>query len=459
MKDFLPSLTQTLGNESEARRVANVLQAALAAADPSEAVKRFLRLRGDRLSAGGQIYALNQIRRVLVAGMGKASQRMAAALVEILGERIDGGVVVTKSVEAGIALPSRIKIVSGAHPVPDERSLDAARRLSNLLDGASADDLVIFLISGGGSSLVTQPVEGVSLQALQTLTQSLLACGADIEEINVLRRHLDLVKGGGLLRLAWPARVLSLILSDVVGGSLRTIASGPTCEDPSTYSEALAILQRYDLIQKAPPEVISALRRGQSGELVETVKPGDPLLKRAHTVLVGSIHQAAIAACDQAKNEGFNSLVLTTCLEGEARQAGRFLASILRQMAKEGQPLSRPACVIAGGETTVSLRGNGLGGRNQELALGAVKAIASLPAVALVSLATDGEDGPTDAAGAIVTGETYQRARNLDLDVDEYLRQNNAYRFFEQAGGLLKTGPTGTNVNDLAFLFTFKKVT
>ena len=411
------------------------------------------------LEIGGQSYNLGQIRRVLLVGAGKAGAPMAQAAAAILGEHLSQGLVIVKEgyTDQSSQLPPYTVIEAG-HPVPDERGVQGALRIRDLLGQAQADDLVICLISGGGSALLVSPVEGVSLADLQDLTGALLSCGASINEINTLRKHLEQLKGGGLARLAAPAQVAALALSDVIGDPLEVIASGPTSPDPSTFQEAMDILKRYGLLEKAPSGVLAHLRRGLAGAASETPKAEDKIFANVHNVIIGSNRQAALAALEMARSVGYNTLLLTTRLQGEARQAGRFLAAIAREISISGQPLSKPACLIAGGETTVTLsssaaQGGSLGGRNQELALGAASDLAGLPGVLLVTLATDGGDGPTDAAGAAVTGETLQRARQLGLDPQDFLERNDAYHFFERLGDLLKTGPTNTNVNDLTFIF------
>ncbi|MBA4380920.1 MAG: glycerate kinase, partial [Anaerolinea sp.] len=336
------------------------------------------------------------------------------------------------------------------HPVPDGRSLVAGQRVLELLSGLSADDMVFCLISGGGSALMVAPVEGVTLSDLQALTSALLACGASIDEINILRRHLDRLKGGGLARLASPARVVSLILSDVVGNPLEAIASGPTAPDPTTCADALTVLDKYKLHGKVPKSVMSTLKSGR-----ETLKPGDVVFRNVDNILVGSNLLAAQAALKQAGAEGFHPYLLRADLQGEAREVAVELCRTLRWAWQTGDPAPPPACIVAGGETTVTLRGDGRGGRNTELALASVTELANFPEVMLVSLATDGEDGPTDAAGAVVTGETFARAYGLGLDPVEHLHRNDSYTFFAALDDLLKPGPTGTNVNDLTFLFTF----
>jgi hydroxypyruvate reductase len=401
---------------------------------------------------------------MFIVGAGKAGAPMAEAAAEMLGDRLHAGMVIVKDGHLGDwrpdsrpGLPYQLDFMEAGHPVPDQRGVVGGQRIRQLLASVTADDLVLALISGGGSALLVAPVESVSLADLQALTNALLASGASIDEINTLRKHLDRLKGGGLAQFCRPAHVAALVLSDVIGDPLDVIASGPTVPDPSTFDDAWHILEKYDLIERIPPEIPAYLQRGRDGREPETPKPGEALFGRVHNVLIGSNRQAAEAALRQAQEEGFHPLLLTTWLQGEARQAGRFLAAALRQAAADGQPATRPACIIAGGETTVTLAGadGGLGGRNQELALAAVHDLAGLPDVALVTLATDGGDGPTDAAGAVVTGATLERARLAGLDPAHFLKRNDSYRFFAGLGDLLRTGPTRTNVNDLAFLFTF----
>ncbi|MEW5868790.1 MAG: DUF4147 domain-containing protein [Chloroflexota bacterium] len=435
--------------------VARILAAAIAAVEPGAAVEAAIQRRGSRLAIAGREYDLDQVRRVFLVAVGKASAPMAQAAAQILGSRLSGGVVITKDAYSESPLPSLLRLLQAGHPLPDERSVQAAQQVTALLEEAQPGDLLLALISGGGSALLAAPASGIHLQDLQALTAALLACGADIHAINTLRKHLDQLKGGGLARQAAPAQVAALILSDVVGDSLEVIASGLTAPDPSTFSDALQILRRYGLLELTPPAILARLRAGERGELPETPKPGDPLFAQVHNAIIASNRQAAQAALGQAQAEGFQGLLLTTCLQGEARQAGRALAALLQQASAGRAPLSRPLCLLAGGETTVTLRGSGLGGRNQELALGAVSELAGLPNLALLTLATDGGDGPTDAAGAAVTGETLARAQQLGLDPTAYLARNDAYHFFAALDDLLKPGPTHTNVNDLTFLFAF----
>ena len=432
--------------------ITRLLAAALQAVDPTQAVLSHLRLDGELLRVGAQTYDLASTRRIVVVGAGKAGLPMARAVSDLLGERISAGLVIVKDGHAGATLP-RIEICQAAHPVPDQRGVLATRRIAALLHGLSPADLLLCLISGGGSALLTAPAEDISLPDVRALTGQLLACGADITEINTLRKHLDLVKGGGLARWAAPARVLTLILSDVIGNPLDVIASGPCVPDPSTYREALALLEKYNLLAEVPAAIRARLLAGLRGQRPETPKPGDALFARVQNLVIADNARAAQAALAQARAEGWQASLLPDPLQGEARLAGENLAALARSALLGPAALARPLCLLAGGETTVTLRGHGLGGRNQELALAAVPGLAGLPGVCLVTLATDGGDGPTDAGGAVVTGETLARAAALGMSVPRFLADNDAYHFFQPLGDLLLPGPTLTNVNDLAFLF------
>jgi hydroxypyruvate reductase len=449
-------LTHSLREAPWGAAVTRILAAALKAADPSEAVRRQLRRRGDSLVVGERTYNLRQLRRLLVVGAGKAGEPMARACAEILGDALTAGLVVVK--DEGAALPELagpIRFALASHPVPDARGVAAARQIAGLLADSSADDLVLVLISGGGSALLTLPAEPVGLDDMRELTHVLLACGAPIEAINTLRKHLDLVKGGGLARLAAPAQVATLILSDVVGSPLDVIASGPSVPDSSSWEDAWRLVERFGIVGQLPAPIRARLEAGRAGQLPDTPKPGEPLFEAVQNVLVGSNMQAAQAALEAARNEGCMALLLSTYVQGEAREVGRVLGALGRELGLSGHPLPRPACLVIGGETTVTLRGDGRGGRNQELALAAVADLAGLDDIVVVTLATDGGDGPTDAAGAVVTGASLARAQTLGLDPYAYLARNDAYAFFAALGDLLKPGPTGTNVNDLAFVLAW----
>jgi hydroxypyruvate reductase len=431
-----------------------VLRAALAAVEPGAAVRCALRLDGGDLIVAGRRYPLADYRRVLVVGAGKASAPMAAAVEDVLGESVP--ILGSVTVRYGHSARTRwVAIREASHPVPDQAGVEATRAVADLLEDSDEGDLVICVISGGGSALLTLPAEGLSLADMQHTTDALRRSGATINEINVVRKHLDAVKGGGLARLAAPSQVLTLVLSDVVGNPLDAIASGPTVADTSTFLDAAAVFDRYALWDRVPASVAGHLAAGVNAELPETPKPGDPLFSGTQTVIVGSNLLACEAAEGAAELLGFRTLVLSTYIEGEAREVGRVLAGLLREVDASGNPLARPCVLIGGGETTVTVRGSGVGGRNQELCLAAAFALRGLDNVLLVSIGTDGNDGPTDAAGAMVDGTTLDRAAALGLNPAQYLADNNSYAFFDRLGDLIRTGPTNTNVNDIFLLFAF----
>ncbi len=429
------------------------MQAALLAVDPAEAVKRHVRLSGQRLQVGDAVYDLAVSEHIFVVGAGKASAAMAAAMEDILGNRITSGWV---NVKDGYTAPTHaVQLQEAGHPLPDQRGVQGSRQIAAMARQAGERDLVFCLISGGGSALMTLPVEGISLHDMEVLTRALLRCGATINEINTVRKHISQLKGGDLARTAFPAQVISLIVSDVIGNPLDVIASGPTSPDPTTFAQAYAVLDKYNLASEVPGVIVSHLERGMRDQVPETPKAGDPALQRTQNLIIASNEHAAHAAVEQAREMGLAALLLSTSVEGEAREVAKVLAAVVKEIARSGQPLPRPACIAAGGETTVTVHGNGLGGRNQELALAAAASIAGLENVAIAALGTDGTDGPTDAAGAICTGRTLQRAADMGLSPLSFLANNDAYHFFESIGDLIVTGPTNTNVNDLTLLFAF----
>jgi glycerate 2-kinase len=437
---------------NQERRRADALQlvrAALAAVDPAAAVRRHLHRQGDALVAGERRYRLTGHGHVFLIAAGKAAVPMTVAAADALGPALDRGIVVTKYGHADRAgeLPPAVQVIEAGHPVPDENSIRGAQAVTDLAQVAGEDDLVLFLISGGGSALLTLPVPGVDLAQCQALTDALLRSGATIDELNTVRKHLSQVKGGQLARLAAPATLVTLVLSDVVGDPLPVIASGPTVADPTTVADARQVLARHRLDLVMP----TLLR--------ETPKADDPAFAAGYHVLVGSNRQAAEAAACRARELGYHTLLLTTYIEGEAREVARVAAALAKGVRAECDPLPPPACLIWGGETTVTIRGDGRGGRNQELALAAAIALDGWPGVTLLALATDGGDGPTDAAGAVVTGETVARARELGLDPRAALARNDSYPFFAALGDLVQTGPTGTNVNDLLFILVGEDAT
>lgn len=442
--------TKSLLQSKHGEKITRILAAAIAAVDPTNAVQKYLSRENRCLKIKNRYYDLKEIDRIFLIGFGKASVPMAESAVGILGDSLTSGIIITKSCQTS-HLP--ISVFQGSHPIPDERSIKGTQRIVDLLSTTTENDLVIFLISGGGSALLTLPPEEISLAKLQTLTQTLLACGATINEINTLRKHLSQVKGGQLARLASPAQGVTLILSDVIGDPLDVIASGPTVPDATSFADALNVLEKYGISNDTPSEITDYLNRGKAGEIPETPKTDDPIFESVQNIIIGNNFLAAESAVNQAKIEGFNALLLTTSLQGEARIVGQILGAIARQISSSGDPIPRPACIVAGGETTVTIRGNGYGGRNQEVALGAVREMIGLENIYLITLATDGEDGPTDAAGAVVTGQTSARAKALGLTQEEFLSKNDSYHFFEPLGDLIKPGSTQTNVCDLALIF------
>jgi glycerate 2-kinase len=432
--------------------VQQLQQAALAAADPAEAVYRFVSRVGDQILVADRSYNLRDFDRVFLIGVGKAALPMVEALSEVLRDQLSGGVVITKYQHTDRPLPDRIRVHEAGHPVPDQNSVEATRDLAALLREVTPRDLIFCAISGGGSALMTLPAEGIALADVQATTQLLLRAGATIREINSIRKHLDVIKGGGLARLANGARIVSLVLSDVIGDDLSVIASGPAAPDPSSFADAWRSVEQFDLVDRLPAAVRARLSRGASGDIPDTPKPGDPLFERVQTIVIGSNVQAAQAAEKAAQQLKFNTLLLTTQAQGEAREVAKVAAAIAQEIARYNRPVPAPACVIIGGETTVTIKGRGLGGRNQEMALAAAIAIDGLPHTLLAALGTDGTDGPTEAAGAIATGETVRRARSIGLDARAHLADNDSFHFFQPLGDLIVTGPTGTNVNDLLFI-------
>jgi len=424
-----------------------IFHAGLEAVDPIAAVRRYVSLNQGQLIVGGKTFDLSQINELLVVGAGKASGAMAAALEEILADRITGGLVVVKYGHA-VDL-SHISLVEAGHPVPDKNGQEGAERIRKHMAMAGENDLVICLISGGGSALLPSPVPGLCLTDKQKTIQVLLSCGATIHEINTVRKHLSSIKGGQLALSAHPARVVSLILSDVVGDDLDAIASGPTVPDPSTFQDCMDILSQYRIADKLPKAINSYLVDGVQGKIKETPKPGHPAFDHTEHFIIGNNFQALDAARLYAESLGYNTVVLTSLMTGETRDAAHFHAAILKEVAQSGHPAASPACLLSGGETTVTLKGKGKGGRNQEFALVSALALENMSPMVYLSAGTDGTDGPTDAAGAIIDSTTLARARTKGLDAAIYLDDNDSYHFFQELGDLFITGPTRTNVMDM----------
>lgn len=433
------------------RHAAEILGAALAAANPEDAVKTAVHREGNHLVAGSDIRIdLAHVSRILVVGAGKATAAMAKAVEEILGDRVDDGLICVKY---GHTAPlTRVRVKEAGHPLPDRNGADAAREMMELLAGAGQNDLVISCISGGGSALLPAAAHPVTLEEKMELTRLLLAAGADIHEINSVRKHLSTTKGGNLLRVANPARVLNLMLSDVVGDDPDTIASGPFAADRSTFRDALEVLRRYGLAKKAPKSIVRRLKDGDAGRIQETPKEGDEIFSRVWNLVVASNVRSLTAAAAQAQELGYRTVILSSRIVGDTTQAALFHAAVAEEVRATGNPVASPACILTGGETTVTLRGQGLGGRNQEFALVLVEAVGRLPALVVLSAGTDGTDGPTDAAGALVDTTSHERALLMGLDPRQYLRDNDSYHFFQKLGDLIVTGPTLTNVMDVRIM-------
>ena len=433
------------------RDALTILGSALDAVEPAEAVHRKVTLRGHTLRVEDKVYDLDRIKRVYLVGGGKAGGAMAEAVESILGYKLTGGVVnVLKGTEEKHHL-ERVKLIGASHPVPDEAGVRGVNEMLDTVSGLTRNDLVIVIISGGGSALMPCPADGITLADLQDVTGKLLMRGATINDLNAVRKHLDSFKGGQLAKRCQPAEVLSLILSDVVGDPLDTIASGPTAPDSKTWVDAEAVLKKYNVWDLTPPKIRERMEAGVAGNIPDTPKEKDPIFKRINNVLVANNSYAAEAASMRACQLGYKSMVLSTLVEGEARHVGSVYAGIARELAINGRPLVTPAAIIIGGETTVEVKGVGKGGRNQEVALGGARLIFGLPCL-IASLATDGLDGPTDSAGAMVDGATFDKANQSNLSLDATFKENDSYHFFDRLGDLLITGPTGTNVNDLALI-------
>jgi glycerate 2-kinase len=418
----------------------DIWQTVLAAADVGPLLRRSLRVQGQRLVCGPLTLELNDVERVIVLGCGKASAAMAHAVEEILGDRVAGGFVVVKD---GYRSPtSRIEVAEAGHPVPDSRGRAASQRLLDIAAAAGRGDLIIFVVSGGGSALTPAPAPPITLEEKQAVTSLLLAAGATINELNAVRKHLSLFKGGQLARAAAPARVLTLALSDVIGDPLDVIASGPTAPDPSTYGAALSVLERRGLVDRVPPTVVERLRAGSSGAVPETPKPGDHLFDRVTNVIVGNNAIVVDTAAQRARALGYRPQLLTRGLQGEAR-------AVARELVARARALEPPACLIAGGETTVTVRGRGRGGRCQELALAAALELAPDEPLVVLAAGTDGTDGPTDAAGAVVDAATLARGGQGESGARAALDDNDANTLLAASGDLIVSGPTNTNLLDL----------
>lgn len=439
-----PPDPQTLAMRADARAIFN---AGIRAVDPHAAVMRHCRREDNWLRVGEHSFDLGRFKNLWVVGAGKATAAMAQAVEQLLGPRISGGLI---SVKYGHTLPlSHIRTVEAGHPLPDDAGMTAAQQVLTIVKDAGSEDLVLVLISGGGSALLPLPVPGITLQDKQTVTQTLLDCGATIAEINAVRKHLSAIKGGQLAQAGRHCTMVCLMLSDVVGDDPQSIASGPTVADPSTYADCMEMIDRYAIAAEIPQSVTAHLSDGVAGLRPETPKAATHVWKHVTHHIIANNLQALQAAAAQAERLGYRSLILSSRIEGETRIVAGLHAAIAREVLESGHPLPAPACLLSGGETTVTLRGSGLGGRNQEFALASALAIAEVARTVVLSAGSDGGDGPTPAAGAIVDHFTFRGAAARGLDPRAYLDNNDSYTFFKHSGDLLITGPTRTNVMDL----------
>ncbi|MBS7658405.1 MAG: glycerate kinase [Candidatus Bathyarchaeia archaeon] len=436
----------------EARRlVLNGLEETLKLADPNSFLSRWVSRANNILQVGELKFNLNNFKRIFLVGAGKAGGSMAAFIEAILEDKLTEGWV---NIPKGYKVPSlrRVNIHESSHPIPDEASVTGALKIINIVEKAEAEDLIICVLSGGASSLMAYPRNGLTLKDKQEITRKLMLAGADIKELNCVRKHLSAIKGGWLAKKAYPATVISLILSDVIGDDLSVIASGPTAPDNSTFKEAIEILMKYDVWSNLSQSIRGFLLDGEKGLIDETPKEGDECFQKTYNFIIGSNRDVCFNLLEFYKRNGLNSIFLTSQLIGEAREAGKFYASILREIESSNNPIKKPCVVILGGETTVTVKGKGIGGRNQESMVSACIEIDGINGAAIASMGTDGIDGVTDAAGAIIDGFTLQRAKQLKLNLKKVLQENDSYNFFKALNDLIFTGPTGTNVNDIVLI-------
>jgi glycerate 2-kinase len=424
------------------KRLADIFYAALQAVDPYKSTSLYT----DKIRF---IFQSGQYKRLIVIGFGKASCTMAKSIEDQLFDLIVSGIVITKYRHCPSSYKSKkIKVIEGGHPVPDKNGLIGTEEVIRLIKNTKENFLIVCLISGGGSALLVSPYDGILLDEKRKITQLLLRAGANIQELNTVRKHISKVKGGRLAGISYPARMISLILSDVVGDRLDVIASGPTSPDKTKYKDALKVLEKYKITGSSPKSILELLNNGVKGVIPETPKEGDVIFDKVDNLIIGSNRMALETAKNKAEDLGLHTEIISSNVEGEAREAGRWLAKKVLEK-KRSDSLNHPICLISGGETTVTVKGNGIGGRNLELALSFALEMKGINGVTLLSAGTDGTDGLTDAAGAIVDGETVKKAKAVGLDPREYLDNNDSYNFFRKIDGLFITGPTGTNVMDI----------
>lgn len=432
-----------------------IYTAAIEAVSPLEAIKRHVKIEGNILKLFDKdkeikSFNLDKFKRILVVGAGKATSAMAKAIEEILGNRISSGCICVKYEH--VAVLKKIEQIEASHPIPDNEGMRGAEKIYNIIKGADENDLIISLISGGGSALMPLPQSSIKLKDKQKTTDMLIKSGATIHEINSVRKHLSRLKGGNMARAAYPASVINLMISDVVGDNMDVIASGPFVPDSSDFNSALNVLHKYGLKKSIPLPVGIYLEEGAAGTHPENPGPDDHIFSRITNIIIASNFLALKAARKQAEALGYNSIILSSLIEGDTADAAEWHCRIAMEIDSTGNPLPRPACIISGGETTVKVRGSGKGGRNMEFAMHAAKGIAGLDKMLIASIGTDGNDGPTDAAGAFSTGDTLNRIKDLSLNINSFIIDNNSYELFSVLGDLIITGPTNTNVMDMRII-------
>ncbi len=441
--------------------IKDIFYAGLRVVDAYRLVKKSVIRKGDILLVGKRKYNLRKFDSIYIVGGGKACASMGQALEELLYDKITGGIIIVKYGHLTKTNPVRkkdscgvkkVELVEAGHPIPDRNGLNGAKKILKLLEGLGEKSLVLCVISGGGSALMTAPVKGITLKNKQDTTQLLLNCGADINQINKIRKHLSLIKGGRLAQAAYPATLATLMLSDVVGDNPDTIASGPTVPESSTFRDCIEIINHFNLTKKLPSPVLEYLKRGTKGKEKETPKPGSYIFNNTYNFIIGNNIQAILQAKKKAKELGYNTFILSSMVEGETKDVAKVHTAIAKEILASGNPVKPPACIISGGETTVTIRGKGKGGRNQEFALACSIEIDGFKRITILSAGTDGTDGPTQVAGAFADGKTCKKARDKGINPLNYLKNNDSYNFFEAVGGLFLTGPTNANVMDLRII-------
>jgi glycerate-2-kinase len=451
---MIKNRTELLGHGKcvKARKLLlGALETSLLAADPTKLVKKHVKFTRNILQIADRFYSLDDFDHAYVIGAGKASGYMAEALNEVLNDKINDGLVIIPDYFKTELKTGNIELWYGTHPIPSSRNVKGTRKMLDIVKDATTRDLIICLISGGGSALMALPYEDITITQKRKVSEELLRAGATIEEINAVRKHISSIKGGRLAEMLSRSTIISLIISDVIGDKLDAIASGPTAPDPSTFTDAMLVLKKYGLWKGLDNDVRKIIMRGVDGKIPETPKPNNKVFKRVRNFIIGNNRLACIAAYDHLKSKGVRPVLLTTFMRGEAREVGTIVSSIVRQISRGGV-LAKPASIILGGETTVTVTGNGVGGRNQELVLSAAGGIDNVGNTAIAAIGTDGIDGNSDAAGAIADSTTIKRAQKMKMIPAEFLARNNSNTFFRKLDDLILTGPTGTNVNDIVII-------